>query len=153
MPIAFFAGRTDYLAMPAERGAANAAVLGDNPSRLAVLIVDDERLIRWSLKRGLMKRGHDVVEAQSAADAIRAIGDDPDRFDVVILDFKLPDRQDLSLLADVRQLLPAAAIIMMTAYGDDSMRSGALALGARAVLDKPFQVNHVIALVESSAVH
>jgi DNA-binding response OmpR family regulator len=100
-----------------------------------------------------MKRGHDVVEAQSAADAIRAIGDDPDRFDVVILDFKLPDRQDLSLLADVRQLLPAAAIIMMTAYGDDSMRSGALALGARAVLDKPFQVNHVIALVESSAVH
>jgi DNA-binding NtrC family response regulator len=133
---------------PAARVASKPTTLAENPAQLSVLVVDDEPLIRWSLNKGLSRRGHEVVEARTAAEAIQSIDGRPDRFEVVILDFKLPDRQDLTLLADVRRLLPKATVVMMTAYGDEEMRSGAQALGARAVIDKPFQVSELIALIE-----
>lgn len=115
-----------------------------------VLVVDDESLIRWSLRQGLTARGHSVVVASSAAEALAAIQAPGPAFDVVMLDYRLPDRQDLTLLEDVRRLTPGSVVIMMTAYGDDDMRRGAASQGAVAVLDKPFQVRAVVALVESS---
>src|SRR5262245_24041311 len=100
------------------------------PPRLTVLIVDDEPLIRWSLQRGLSRRGHAVVEAKTAAEALALVTADPHRFAVTILDYRLPDSQDLSLLRDVRRIAPDIAVVMMTAYGDEDMRNGALAIGA-----------------------
>jgi DNA-binding NtrC family response regulator len=130
--------------------APNSAAVAKNSSGLSVLIVDDEPLIRWSLRRGLTKRGHTVVEATTAAEALEAIQAGVDRFAVVILDYRLPDRRDLSLLQDVRGIAPNAAVLMMTAYGETDMRSRALSLGAVAVVDKPFQVNELISLIESA---
>ena len=114
-----------------------------------VLIVDDEPLIRWSLRRGLVKRGYRVAEAGDGAGALRELQADPGRFGVVVLDFRLPDSDDLSLLRAIRRLAPTAAVLMMTAFGDRPMRTEAIALGARIVIDKPFQVSAVVALVES----
>ena len=142
-----------FPAAPAERSAAKPAMVAENPAHLSVLVVDDEPLIRWSLNKGLTRRGHKVVEARSGAEALQSIGTAPEPFAVVILDFRLPDRQDLTLLADVRRLLPKATVVMMTAYGDADMRSGAVALGARAVIDKPFQISQLIALIESPVVN
>jgi DNA-binding NtrC family response regulator len=147
-----FADDSGFSRPPDQQTTAKPAAVAENPSHLSVLVVDDEPLIRWSLKKGLTRRGHHVVEAQTAADALESIGVDQNRFSVVILDYRLPDRQDLSLLADVRRLLPNAAVVMMTAYGDPEMRTGAMKLGARAVVDKPFQVSQLITLVESPAV-
>ena len=148
-----FGGKMGSLNSAKQPGEPKSSTLAENPSQLSVLVVDDEPLIRWSLRTGLRRRGHEVVEAESAADALESIGSDPDRFKVVVLDYRLPDRQDLSLLADVRRLLPRAIVLMMTAFGDADMRKGALALGARAVVDKPFQVSQLIALIESPAVN
>jgi DNA-binding NtrC family response regulator len=120
-------------------------------ARLSVLVVDDEPLIRWSLRQGLAERGHDVTAAATGADAIRQINEAGRTFDVVILDYRLPDRQDLSLLDDVRRLSPDSVVMMMTAFGDDSMRTGARERGAHAVVDKPFQVKSFVSLVESAA--
>ena len=64
---------------------------------LNVLVVDDEPLIRWSLRTGLSRRGHMVTEAPDGANALKMLSADPDRFQVVLLDYRLPDRQDLSL--------------------------------------------------------
>jgi DNA-binding NtrC family response regulator len=114
-----------------------------------VLVVDDEPLIRWSLRRGLVRRGHRVVEAGGAAEALATLAAEPDRFQVIVLDYRLPDRQDLSLLKEIREIAPGSAILMMTAYGEPQMRAEALTLGVRIVIDKPFQVNAVVALVES----
>jgi len=114
-----------------------------------VLIVDDEPLIRWSLRRGLVKRGYRVAEAGDGAEALRQLQIDPGRFGVVVLDFRLPDSDDLSLLKAIRRVVPSAAVLMMTAFGDAPMRDEAIALGARIVIDKPFQVSAVVALVES----
>jgi DNA-binding NtrC family response regulator len=127
----------------------NSPQAAENPSTLHVLVVDDEPLIRWSLRHGLVRRGHQVTEAGDAAQALNILSRDPDRFDAVILDYRLPDRQDLSLLTEVRQLAPHATVWMMTAFGDGEMRAEALALGARGVIDKPFQVTTVVSIVES----
>lgn len=130
--------------------ASDPAAAGKKPSGLSVLVVDDEPLIRWSLRKGLARSGHDVAEAGTGAEALQLIEAEPNRFNVVILDYRLPDRRDLSLLKDVRDRLPTATVLMMTAYGDADMRAQALALGALTVIDKPFQVSALVSLVESS---
>lgn len=111
-----------------------------------VLVVDDEALIRWSLTQTLEDRGFEVQQASSASDALECVTSD-DSFDVVLLDFRLPDSNDLSLLARMRQLLPGAAVILMTAYSTPEVAQRALDLGAVRVLSKPFEMNEMASLV------
>jgi DNA-binding NtrC family response regulator len=116
---------------------------------LSVLVVDDEPLIRWSLRQGLTKRGHRVVEAGTAVEALHLLSAVQPPFDVVILDYRLPDRRDLSLLKVARDLAPSSAFLMITAYSEPGMSEEAEALGARAVVSKPFKIAAFVSLVES----
>jgi two-component system, NtrC family, response regulator AtoC len=102
-------------------------------STLRVLVVDDEPLIRWSVAETLGEAGHQVTE------------------DVVLLDFRLPDSNDLTLLANVRRLAPAAAVVMMTALGVSEMIAGAEALGASRIVDKPIDMRDLPAIVRAAA--
>lgn len=122
---------------------------GENHA-LAILVVDDEPLIRWSLREALRGHGHTVSTASTGAEALRVVDDNAGYFDVMILDYRLPDRQDLSLLEDLQAKSPTSAIVMMTAFADDEMRAQALARGVRAVVGKPFQLKSFISLVESA---
>ena len=114
-----------------------------------VLIVDDEALIRWSLAETFGDHGYGVVEAENAKAARAAIANGAP-FDVVLLDFLLPDSNDLGLLADIRRLAPEARVVMMTAYGTPETVQGALALGALRVVSKPFEVADLLALVDNA---
>lgn len=115
--------------------------------QLRVLIVDDEPLIRWSLAETLTDCGHAVLEAGDGAAAIRTLAQSADPVDVVLLDFRLPDSNDLHLLSTIRRVAPKAAVIMMTAYGTPEVARGALDLGACRVVSKPFEVHEVAELV------
>ena len=117
-----------------------------NHPLLRVLIVDDEPLIRWSLGETLAEMGHVVVEAGDGASAIRAL-DDGEPFDAVVLDYRLPDSNDLNLLTTIRQIAPQAAVIMMTAFGTAEVTSGAIKLGAYRVVPKPFEMHDMAELV------
>ncbi len=66
---------------------------------------------------------------------------------LVLLDFRLPDSNDLKLLSRVRQMAPATHVILMTAYGTPEVMQGALDLGAFRVVGKPFEMNDLAALV------
>jgi DNA-binding NtrC family response regulator len=109
-----------------------------------VLVVDDEPLIRWSVIETLAERGLYVEQASDAASALREITTAPLPFDAVVLDLRLPDMRDLSLLATIRQLLPEATVVLMTAYGTDDVIERAIALGAVSVLTKPFELGSLI---------
>jgi DNA-binding NtrC family response regulator len=112
-----------------------------------VLIVDDEPLIRWSVAETLTDRGYDVVESGDARGARATVGRAPDGFDVVLLDYRLPDSNDLGLLASLRTLSPRTQIIVMTAFGSAEVVRGALDLGAYRVVGKPFEMQAIAELV------
>jgi len=113
---------------------------------LHVLVVDDEALIRWSLAETLADEGHRVAEAGDGATALGLLGG-AEPFDVVLLDFHLPDSHDLTLLGRIGRLAPQAVVIMMTAFGTPEMTEEALQLGVYRVVPKPFDVHDMAALV------
>jgi DNA-binding NtrC family response regulator len=113
-----------------------------------VLVVDDEALVRWSLAETLQARGYDVLEAGDGAAAIEALSAESGRIDVVLLDLRLPDCDDLHVLSEVRQIAPAASIILMTAFGTPDVLDDALRIGAYVVLHKPFDMDGVGPLIE-----
>ena len=106
--------------------------------RNQVLVIDDEPLIRWSVRETLRHHGYTVVEAGDARAAIRAASDAGAPFGIVVLDVRLPDSDDLTLLTNLRRLMSDARIILMTAHGTPELERKALALGAYCVIHKPF---------------
>lgn len=115
-----------------------------------VLVVDDEALIRWSLAEMLGERGYTVTEAGDARMAVAAIEGAEKPFDVVLLDYRLPDSADLRLLEKVRRLAPTSQVIMITAHNSPELAQGAAALGAYRVISKPFEVESLAALVNQA---
>jgi CheY-like chemotaxis protein len=76
--------------------------MAENATRLRVLVVDDEMLIRWSIAETLRLEGFEVVVGATAAEALDHVkGGAP--FDVILLDFRLPDSNDLLLLESIRR--------------------------------------------------
>lgn len=114
---------------------------------LRALVVDDEALIRWSVAETLASLDMDVAQACDAASAVNTISHASAPFDIVVLDLRMPDVDDLSLLRRVRQLLPAAFVVLMTAFGTPEIMAEARALGAAAVLDKPFELEKLSRLL------
>jgi len=117
------------------------------PRILRILVVDDEALIRWSLVETLSDSGNEVVAVTDAANAVQVVTDAAVPFDVALLDFRLPDSNDLTLLARLRRLTPMTRIILMTAFGTPEILQGALDLGVYCVLNKPFEMNALSPLV------
>jgi two-component system, NtrC family, response regulator AtoC len=111
---------------------------------LRILVVDDESLIRWSLAETLSDLGHLVSEAGDGEAALGTLTHAGGSFDVVLLDYHLPDSHDLVLLAEIRRLAPNAMVIMMTAFATPEMSDAALRIGACRVVPKPFDI-HVMA--------
>jgi DNA-binding NtrC family response regulator len=110
-----------------------------------VLVVDDEPLIRWSVSESLVDLGFDVEQAADANAALRAVTTSTP-FDVMVVDLRLPDMGDLSLLGTLRQLAPSATLILMTAFGTPEIIDDATAMGA-AVLHKPFELDELRRLI------
>jgi DNA-binding NtrC family response regulator len=123
-----------------------------NSPALDVLVVDDESLIRWAVVSTLTTAGHRVREAADAAAAIAALTAGGPTPDAVLLDYRLPDTRGLDLLIRIRRLAPDTVIVMMSADQTPEMRAEALARGAAAVLQKPFDMGEIETLMSRAAV-
>jgi DNA-binding NtrC family response regulator len=121
--------------------------MNENFRALRVLVVEDELLIRWSITETLTQAGHTVIEAADGATAIKALEKEAKRMDAVVLDYRLPDSNDLTLLATVRRLSPASAVVLMTAFGTPEVVAGAVDLGVYHVLNKPFEIDDLESLL------
>lgn len=120
---------------------------GGNLPMPSVLVVDDEPLIRWSLSEGLTDGGYAVRLAGNAAEARAALAVLGDHPLVVVLDLRLPDMVDLTLLAEIRRRWPAVPVLMMSAHGNTADVKRAIELGAFRFVEKPFDVTEVVRLV------
>ncbi len=115
---------------------------------IRVLIVEDEDLIRWSLRQKFEERGYEVVEAETGQSALEAF--DEDRFDLIMLDYRLPDITGLDVLHGVRSIDAHAVVIMMTAYSTIETAVEAIKLGAFNYIAKPFQMNELLLTVDKA---
>lgn len=109
-------------------------------SPLRVLVVDDEALIRWSVAETLTDLGLEVEQAVDAASALAALETAVPGFDVIVLDLRLPDMDDLTLVSTIRRRLPRVAVVLMTAFGTPEIVAKARALGVVNILGKPFEL-------------
>lgn len=113
----------------------------------SILVVDDERLIRWSLKERLDQAGYRVSEADCGRVALEKAREG---VDLVLLDYKLPDTDGLTLLKQIKQADPDCLIILMTAYSSIESAVEAMKHGAYHYANKPFNVDEMLLLVEKA---
>lgn len=112
-----------------------------------LLIIDDERLVRWSLSQKLARWGYEVVEADSGAAGLRLLTEASP--DLLLLDMKLPDAKGTDILEDVRKSRPELPVVMITAFGVIEDVVTAMRLGAYDFIPKPIDD----AKLQSAVVH
>ncbi|WP_420125997.1 sigma-54-dependent transcriptional regulator [Longimicrobium sp.] len=112
---------------------------------MRILVVDDERAIRFSLAELLESDGHDVREAEHAPAALAALDEAP--ADLVLSDLTMPAMDGLALLEEVRARHPATLFVLVTAHGDERTAVRALREGAYDYVPKPFDNEEIRALV------
>ncbi|HWF02742.1 MAG TPA: sigma-54 dependent transcriptional regulator [Candidatus Angelobacter sp.] len=120
----------------------------DAVSAGSILIIDDEAAIRESLETLLEFEGYTVESAETGEDGLARLSEQT--FDLVLLDFALPDRNGLEILADIRSRDSQLAVIMITAYGtlDNAVR--AMQQGATNFIQKPWDNEKLLADVRAS---
>jgi len=111
-----------------------------------ILVVDDERQVRTLLRRKMEQCGHRVEEAGDGAEAIDKL--DESRFDLVISDILMPEKDGLELIMHLRSHQPEIKIIAMSAPGNQLFLDSAKALGALAVFEKPFALDEMADAVD-----
>lgn len=103
----------------------------------AILVVDDEKIISHSLLRILNRAGHKVTVANNGIEAIRFL-DECQELDLLFVDLLMPEIGGGEVLDYSRKKFPKAKVLMMTAYGDSSVKDDLVSRGAVMVLGKPF---------------
>ena len=105
-----------------------------------ILVVDDEQLIRWSLAERLTADGYDVLQAEDGAQALERIQED---VDLVLLDYKLPDVDGVTVLRRIKEHDPDILVILLTAYATVETAVEAMKIGAYHFANKPFNLDDV----------
>jgi DNA-binding NtrC family response regulator len=130
-----------------ENGGEIIPAVGKYSAQLRVLVVEDEALIRWALVETLAAAGHATIEAADKRSALQQLSHNPD---VILLDFRLPDSDDLELLSMLKARAPESAVVMMTAHFTPALTLSAIRRGAQRILHKPFEMHELPAIIDGA---
>jgi len=113
-----------------------------------ILIIEDEKLVRWSLKEQLIKSSYSVLEAEDGQSGQESFTQHSP--DLVLLDIKLPDANGLDLLKVFHKENSEIPIIIMTGHGNVEMAIDAMKRGAVNYIDKPFNIEELKIKIEQA---
>ena len=103
----------------------------------AVLVVDDEMLIRKLLEKVVVRDGYKVVTAANGNEALEVL--EKEKISVIITDVKMPEMTGPELLIEVKERYPAKPVLLMTGLGLEFTKEEAIASGADDYITKPFK--------------
>ncbi|MBI4620865.1 MAG: response regulator [Desulfobacterales bacterium] len=103
-----------------------------------ILLVDDEVAFANNILKLLSKRGYDVIAVNDGASAIRTIGEK--KFDVIILDMKMPGMDGIATLKEIKKKEPLAEVVILTGHGSVESGIEGMQLGAFDFVMKPVSI-------------
>ena len=118
---------------------------------MRILVIEDEPDIGLVFEMVLRRRGHDMIEARSAAEGLAgATGQQPD---LILLDIMLPDRHGLDVLGDLKGMdeTKGIPVVIVSAKAERSDQARGLELGAAAYVTKPFSPAELVDIIEAVA--
>jgi two-component system KDP operon response regulator KdpE len=113
-----------------------------------LLIVDDEAAIRWALRKTLQRMNFEIVEAETAEEAIALVR--TIRFDAVLLDIGMPGMDGIEACRRIRKLMPLLGIVMLTVRNTEEDKIQSLDAGADDYVTKPFRVGELAARLRAA---
>jgi excisionase family DNA binding protein len=116
------------------------------PPSARVLVVDDDAVTRALISGVLEPRGHEVVEAVNAETGLEAAR--RQQFDWLLIDYKLPGKDGVQLIQELRDKYSLGQMIMITAFADLVDLEKLFGLGAVTLLKKPLDASQLIECVE-----
>jgi len=114
----------------------------------SILVVEDEKLLRWSIVQRLTQEGYRVSEAPTGAAVTDII--DREALDLVLMDYRLPDADGSQILKDVLAKHPNVLVIVMTAYSTVQSAVEAIKAGAYDYLTKPFDLDELVFIINKA---
>jgi DNA-binding NtrC family response regulator len=105
----------------------------------SILIIDDEVTLAKNTARFLEKSNHDVITAATAMEGVKLFTENLP--DIIVLDYKLPDKDGLAVIADIRELDANVPIIMVTGHGSITLAVNAMKAGANDLMTKPIALS------------
>jgi DNA-binding NtrC family response regulator len=110
-----------------------------------ILVVDDEKLIRWALRKYLAGFGYEILEAEDGQQALDVL--DEEYVDLMLLDIRMPQKDGLEVLAHVTEHYSEIPVVLMTAFSSVEGAVDAMKRGAFDYLMKPFNHDEVLLVV------
>ncbi len=117
-------------------------------ARSKIMVVDDERMIRWSIQQALSKDGHAVATVESGEEAVAQATDEMP--DLVFLDITLPGIDGLEVLRRLKAADPSVTVVMVTATEDLKTAVEAMRLGAYDYVSKPFDLDRLRVIAQNA---
>jgi DNA-binding NtrC family response regulator len=111
-----------------------------------ILLVEDKEVLREMVRLALTKAGHSVEQAPDGSTALAKIRSR--RFPVILTDLRLPGPSGLDILRAAKELDESVAVLIMTAFGSVDEAVTAMKEGALDFIQKPFEIPHLLLLVE-----
>jgi two-component system response regulator AtoC len=115
--------------------------------QLKILIIEDEKLIRWSLEKHLKAAGYIVFSAESGEEGVKLF--EANRPDIVFVDNKLPSMQGLDVIPKLKSIDDETIVVFMTAYGSIDTAVNAMKAGATEYVNKPFAFDEIDVILDN----